>query len=82
MIDTDTVREEEDEYGGIRSEGILRCLHQAKIAVTFLEVQFFVSVNLKYGTTKSQLRQKITVNYPIFFENVLNPRTVSVGRLV
>ena len=82
MIDTDAVCDEYDEFGGSRPEGILRCLHQTKIAVTFLEVQFFVPVDVKYRrneTTKRQLRQ-ILVNYELFrFVNGLNPG-VSVVR--
>ena len=70
VIDSDAVRDEDNEFAGRRSEGILRCLHQTKIAVTFLEVEFFVPVN--HDTTKSELRQKVSVNYEIFFVNGLN----------
>jgi len=45
VTDTDAVGDEDEEFAGSRPEGVLRCLHQAEIAVTFLEVEIFVAVN-------------------------------------
>ena len=45
VTDTGAVRDKDDEFGGSWPEGILRCLHQTEIAVTFLEVEFFVPVD-------------------------------------
>ena len=52
VIDADAVRDDYDEFAGSSPEGILRCLHQAEIAVTFLEVEFFVAVNKRYGNNE------------------------------
>lgn len=37
MIDSDAVRDEDNELGGSRSEWIIGSLHQAKIAIAFWE---------------------------------------------